>query len=212
MELLLETRALLADYAAPWAICGGYALELFAGQTIRPHGDIDLCIMEQNRADIIAYLLDRDWRILEYRGMGRVKPIRTPADSESGRSLMALLDDCPLVEFFPSEEEGIFYHRFHHTGMDKLNFLDLLFSREEEGSHIFSPGITRERCDAVLLREGIPVLAPEIALLHKAARPDETSTRLDFDSVYPLMNTEQQSWLQDALAALYPGGHPWNRP
>lgn len=126
--------------------------------------------------------------------MGRVKPILSPAGSEPSRNLMALLPDCPLVEFFPCEEEGLLYHRFHHTGMTELNFLDLLFSRE-------MPRLCRV--------SGLPVIAPETALMYKAANPDEPSAQADFAAVYPLLDDQQRAWLQSALAALYPAGHPW---
>lgn len=194
MKLLLKTRELLADFSRPWAICGGYALETFAGRHIRLHGDVDVCLLEQDRADIIAYLLDRGWLIYEYRGMGKVKPINSPADSEPGRNLMALLPGCPLVEFFPCEEEGLLYHRFHHTGMTDLTFLDLLFSPE-------MPRLCRT--------SGLSIIAPEAALMYKAANPDEPSAQADFTAVYPLLDDEQRAWLQSALAALYPAGHPW---
>lgn len=209
MELLLKTLNLLADFSRPWAICGGYALEAFAGQHIRPHGDVDVCLLEQVRADIIAYLLDRGWRILEFRGMGKVKPINSPADSEPGRNLMALLPGCPLVEFFPCEEEGLLYHRFHHTGMTALNYLDILFSREMDGQLLCPGNHTRRMDKAILMRDGLPILAPEIALLHKSSRPEEASAQADFAAVYPLLDDEQRAWLQSALAALYPAGHPW---
>lgn len=194
MTLLRQMGELLRDFGGPWAICGGYALELFAGRTIRPHGDIDLCLPESARTDIIAFLLERGWRIHEYRGMGKVKPIHAPADSEPGRNLMATLGDHPPVQFYPSEEEGLLYHLFT-PGMTALTFLDLLFSREWDS--------------AILLREGLPILAPEVALLYKAAQPEAESAQQDFAAVYPRMDAAQKQRFRAALAARYPQGHPW---
>ena len=196
MTLLPELQALLADFASPWAVCGGYALEVFAGKTIRPHGDIDLCLPESARREIIRFLLRKGWHIYEYRGMGKVKPLRSPADSESGRNLMALRDGCGLVSFFPCEEEGLLYHRFT-PGMMELNFLDLLFSPE-------MPQI----CHSA---SGLPILAPEAALLYKAAQPENESSQLDFAAVYPLLGSDQKAWLRAELNARYPDGHPWNK-
>lgn len=209
-HLLEQARALLADAPMPWAICGGYALELFAGQTIRPHGDIDVCVFEQDRARIIAYMLEKGWRIYEFRGMGKVRPIQGAAASEAGRNLMCLREDCPLVQFYPCEEEGMLYHQFFHTGMTELNYIDVLFSAVADDRLVFKGDIARELDKAILHREGMPCLAPEIALLHKASRPDSPANQLDFDSVYPLMDEEQRRWLHAALAELYPQGHVWN--
>lgn len=194
MTLLLELHALLADFAFPWALCGGYALELYTGKSIRPHGDIDLCLPESARRDIISFLLRKGWRIYEYRGMGRVKPLLRPEDSEAGRNLMATLGDSGPVQFFPCEEQGLLYHRFT-PGMTALNFLDLLFNPE-------MPPVLRTQ-------DGLPILAPEIALLYKAAQPGEASAQADFSAVYPLLDNGQRTRLQTALAAKYPEGHPW---
>lgn len=195
MNLLQQLRLLLADFPHPWALCGGYALELFAGKPIRPHGDIDVCLPEACRADIITFLLEKGWVIYEYRGMGKVKPLYAPAGSEPGRNLMALLPDCPLVEFFPCEEEGLLYHRFHPAGMADLIFLDLLFSAE---------------MPRLLRISGLPAIAPETALMYKAANPEEPSARADYAAVFPLLDDEQKAHLRAALDARYPGGHPWN--
>ena len=192
--MLVQLRSLLAGAAFPWAVCGGYALELFAGRSLRPHGDVDLCLPEAARTAAIAFFLAKGWTIFEYRGMGRVKPIFHPQDSEPGRNLMTLHGSRPPVQFYPCEESGLLYHRFT-PGMTELNFLDLLF------------GTVQDR--PVLVRCGMPVIAPETALLYKAASPDDASARADFAAVFPLLDDSQQAWLRAALTAKYPDGHPW---
>ncbi len=192
--LLMQLCDLFAGAAFPWAVCGGYGLELFAGTMVRPHGDVDLSLPESARSDVIAFLLAKGWRMYEYRGMGRVKPVHTPADSEPGHNLMAVFDDHAPVQFFPCEEEGLLYHQFT-PGMTELNFLDLLFSKE-----IRRPFIERD---------GLPILSPEEALLYKSVRPDEESARMDFAAVHPLLDDSQRAWLRAELMAQYPNGHPW---
>lgn len=192
--LLISLRGLLADAAFPWAICGGYALEIFAGRTIRPHGDIDLSLPESARKNAISFFLSKGWTIYEYRGMGKVKPIYDPADSTTGRNLMAVCGGDAPVQFFPSEEEGLLYHQFTPS-MTGLNFLDLLFSPAQG--------------KPFLLRDGLPILAPEVALLYKAAHPDEPAAQQDYAAVYPELTDEQRAWLHAGLAARYSGGHPW---
>lgn len=194
--MLAQLRDLLAEADFPWAVCGGYALELFAGKPIRPHGDLDVCLPEMARAAVISYLLNRGWRIHEYRGMGKVKPILAPEDSEEGRNLMATWGDDAPVQFFPCEEEGLLYHRFT-PGMSALNFIDLLFSLDMQ--------------PVCRTQAGLPILAPEVALLYKAAQPQTESAQADFAAVYPLLNDSQRAWLQAALTARYPEGHPWRK-
>lgn len=191
--LLMQLRDLFAGAAFPWAVCGGYGLELFAGRPIRPHGDVDLSLTEAARTKAIDFFLAKGWRLYEYRGMGKVKPVAACADSEAGRNLMAVLDDHAPVQFFPCEEEELLYHQFT-PGMTELNFLDLLFSGE-----IRRPFIERD---------GLPILAPEEALLYKAARPEEEAARQDFGAVYPLLDEAQRQWLHAALTRQFPG-HVW---
>lgn len=194
MMLLIQLRALMADCSFPWALCGGYAAELFAGRVIRPHGDVDLALPECARADAIAFFLARGWQIHEYRGMGKVKPIHDPRGSEPGRSLMASRGDAPPVQFFPCDEEGLLYHLFT-PGMTELNFVDLLFSGD------VGP--------VLQTASGIPILAPETLLLHKSAQAAEAAAQMDYHAVYPLMDEGQRARLRAALQARWPDGHPW---
>lgn len=121
--------------------------------------------------------------------------------------MMASCGETPPVRFFPSDEEGLLYHQFI-PGMAELNFIDLLFSpADEDGMTVCGVSCPLEQI--ILLREGLPILAPEAALLYKAARADEETARLDHAAVYPLMNAEQKRWLRAGLARLYPGGHAW---
>lgn len=57
--------------------------------------------------------------------------------------------------------------------------------------------------------EGIPFVAPEVVLLHKATSVsfDQEDTR-DFHAALPLMDESQREWLGNALARLQPD-HVW---
>ena len=56
-------------------------------------------------------------------------------------------------------------------------------------------------------RDGLPVLAPEIALLFKAKPPDATDER-DFAHALPLLDGRARRWLSAALDLVHPA-HPW---
>ena len=124
--LLSETKQLFSGLDAAWAVCGGFALDLFLGRETRPHGDIDLCAFEEGRGTIQAYMHGLGWRVYEFRGMGRVRLLTPDTPGEAGRNLMCVRDGCELVDFYPSDVEGLLWHVFHHVGIHKLNYLEFL--------------------------------------------------------------------------------------
>lgn len=54
---------------------------------------------------------------------------------------------------------------------------------------------------------GLPFLAPEVALLFKA-KATRDKDHGDFAGTLPLLDASQRQWLVDALALVHPD-HPW---
>ncbi|MBE5779595.1 MAG: hypothetical protein E7331_09745 [Clostridiales bacterium] len=211
--LLMQAAKLLSAADFSWAVCGGFALELFLGRELRPHGDIDLCAFEADRSKIPAFMQKSGWQVYEFRGQGKVRLLEPGDASDPGRNLMCVLPGCSLVEFFPSEEEGLLYHQFYHTGLKELNYLEFLFTPSAApNTYLFSanPPVSLP-AEKALLRgtEGFPFLAPELALLYKALRPDEGPAASDYQAVYPRLSPSQKQWFQLQLKKLCPAGHPW---
>ena len=210
--LLKETAALLEEMDALWAVCGGFALDLFLGKEIRRHSDIDICVCEKDREKILQYVLRKGWTVYEFRGQGKVRPLGPTVPSEMGRNLMCIKDQCEFVQFYPCEEEGLLYHEFFHIGITRLNYLEFLFNQTDSGDLLLSGG--KVKCalsEAILHRNGIPYLAPEVALLIKASRADNAEYQLDFEMVYPQLNSEQRKWFIQKMDILYPNGHVWRK-
>ncbi|MFW6016158.1 MAG: hypothetical protein ACOCRK_06940 [bacterium] len=71
---------------------------------------------------------------------------------------------------------------------------------------------------AILEKDGIEFLAPEIVLLYKSifvksnynfTKEVINNYKHDFKVVYPLMDIEQKRWLESALQKEYSKGHLW---
>ena len=206
-----KLKDFMAESNFPWAVCGGFALDLFLGRNIRPHGDIDLCLLEKDREAAKEYALGNGWRVYEFRGWGKVRPLGWGMPSDPGRNLMCVGDGCDLVKFYPCEEEGMLYHQFLHTGMKEFHYLEFLFNSTDGADLVLDQrsGVRRELSKAFLLRDGIPYLAPEIVLLYKASNSENPAYQLDFDETYPALNQEQKIWFLRGMNLLYPQGHPW---
>lgn len=194
-----------------WAVCGGFALDLFLEKDIRAHSDIDICVFESDRENVLDYMLKNNWLVYEFRGQGKVRPLNASLSSETGRNLMCTNGECDIVKFYPCEDKGLLWYEFFHTGIKELNYLEFLFNTADEDYFVFdkNQGIKRELSKAVLFNNGIPYLAPEIVLLYKSSRSENAEYHYDFEQTYPYMNDEQKMWFSKGLDALYPNGHIW---
>ena len=210
-NLLRMANDVLQNANIKWAVCGGFALDLFLDKEIRNHSDIDICVFEKDRDVILKYMLQNNWNVYEFRGGGKVRPLDITLSSEVGRNLMCTKGKCDIVKFYPCEVEKLLWYEFFHTGIKKLNYLEFLFNTSNEEYFIFNKeqGIQRELSKAILFNNGIPFLAPEIVLLYKSDRSENIEYHYDFEQTYPHMNNEQKEWFNQNLDVLYPNGHIW---
>lgn len=212
-DMCVQLKQLLNGAPFAWAVCGGYALELFLNRDIRTHGDVDLCVFEEDRRRILPFMLQKGWKVYEFCGWGKVRPLEKDSESTQGRNLMCVHGTPEIVRFYPSDEPDRLYHEFFHTGLQSLEYLDVLFNTKCEASFVLDAkkGIQRAMQKAILQREGIPYLAPEIVLLYKASRADNADYRLDFEQTYAHLRAEQKAWFSENLLRMYSKGHAWMR-
>ena len=209
--LLDELNAFMAECGFPWAVCGGFALDLFLDKSFRTHGDMDLCVFENHREAIKTYALGKGWQVYEFRGQGKVRPLEDGMISDPGRNLMCVKDGCDIVKFYPCEEAGMLYHQFFHTGMKEFHYLEFLYNNVCANYLVLDQRneLRRELSKSILYHNGIPYLAPEIVLLYKASDSENSAYQLDFSETYPCLNEEQKAWFVSGMNLLYPDGHPW---
>ncbi|MBQ4047045.1 MAG: hypothetical protein IJC93_01580 [Clostridia bacterium] len=210
-QLITDTEYFLSNAQICWAVCGGYALDLFLDRTIRKHSDIDICVFENDRDTILQYMLKRDWRVYEFRGQGKVRPLNSASTSDVGRNFMCINGECDLVKFYPCEDTGMLYHQFFHIGIRTFNYIEFLFSKNNKNNFVFdeAKNIYRDLSKAILFNGNIPYLAPEIALLYKSSQAEREEYHYDFEQTYPHMSNEQKEWFSQKLDVLYPDGHKW---
>ena len=213
IELLEQVQVFLQNSNFQWAVCGGYALDLFLNCQTRKHGDIDICVFERDRECITEFMLSKDWRVFQFLGQGKVRPLSGGDASDPGRNLMCIKEGCRLVQFYPCEEKDVLLHAFFHTGIERLDYLEFLFNDIQDNQFVFSREVSlmRDIHKAILYNNGIPSIAPEIALLFKASETDNPEYQRDYALTLPHLGEEQLHWLHDGLRKRYPQGHPWIR-
>lgn len=175
---------LLASLEVPWWVAGGWALDLFLGETGRKHDDIDVGVLRRDVGHVQRAL--SSWEVFEAQA-GRLTPLssdRPPRpdvnslwcrpESSAPWTLEVLLDDC----------EGNSW----------------VFRRERAVR--LPPSEVRRTTVA-----RVPYLAPEIQLLYKAKDPREKD-HADFRRTVPFLDEKARQWLFDSLVLIHPG-HEW---
>lgn len=177
----------LQGLPCPWYICGGWSIDLYLGRVTRVHDDRDVQIARADQLALREYLLARDWKLL------------TPLN---GR-----LEHWPPHMRLESPRHQVHAHR-------QSAFIDFLLTD-------FDAGTWRYRREPIILRdsrrmglrseEGIPFIAPELALLFKSRTSsgvERSKDQDDFEKVYDKLEPERRAWLRWALIAVDPS-HRW---
>ena len=178
-----QSLSALAGFPAPWFVCGGTALDIFLGKSVRPRADLDIGIFREN-----AELLYQHFNLANFVYMtpGQKHPIQW-----TGQRL-----ELPI-------------HEIHIT---RAGFAyEFLLNEKAEDQWLYrrNNAITRSLAHAVLLSSfGVPYLAPEIVLLYKSKHMREKDI-VDYQAVRSSLSDEQSAWLLNALQVCYPEGHDW---
>jgi hypothetical protein len=183
----LSVADLLRDVEIPWVFCGGWAIDLFLDRVTRPHKDVDVAIRRADQLAVHEYLTARGWR-LQVANDGQLTPWATGERIELPR-------------------HGIW--ATHRSSQPEL--LEILLNEADDAEFRFrrDQSITCKLAEAFTrASNGLPILAPEIALLYKAAHPDEPDSYADFLAALPALGPERRSWLAHGLRKLHPG-HTW---
>lgn len=187
-ELPPEIRAVAAvlrDLGAPWAVAGGWALDLALGRVTRAHGDVDVAVFRDDQGALRAAL--PGWRFQVAAG-GVLTPwepgvwLELPAHEVHVRPPAGA--PGPALELLLNEREGA----------------DWVYRRD--------PAVRLPLARAI--REvpgGVRVLAPEVVLLYKSKAP-RPADQADFLAARPLLDAEGRAWLRDALLRARPD-HLW---
>lgn len=177
----------LHAFARPWAVAGGWALDLVRGRPTRPHGDVDVALFRADQAALRDAL--PGWTF-ETMVAGERRP--WPAGHWLAR---------PTHEVHATPPAG------HPTGPEPL---ELLLNERDGDDWVFRRDPRVRRPIALALQgtaAGVCALAPEIVLLYKAKAPRPVDAR-DFVGILPHLGPEPRAWLAAALDRCHPG-HPW---
>ena len=184
----------MAGYRRPWWVAGGWALDLVLGRKTRPHADLELSVLAVDQWALFDHLRGWDLRLaapgqaLPRWDGSAIQPPFHQVWARRGRGRTSSADE------FAADP----------------TMLGFLLEQGSDDRWVFRrhPAVTRPlhqvgRATA----DGVPFVAPEVALLFKAKLPRFKDQR-DFDRALPHLDGPARAWLAWALEQAYPG-HPW---
>lgn len=218
-NLYNKINDLMKPLQVEWAICGGDAIDLFVGKDTRLHKDIDIAVFWEDRKVIIQYFLNNEWQIFE-PDHGLLREITSlDNDLRTEDNLWCIKKDCDSYNIVLHHDH--FYEiTIKREHQNKLDFIELLFNRRENGKFIYKRNKDIQLENYVqYTKNKIPFLAVEMVLLYKSNyiqfldRKDMKDTvenyRHDFRVALPLLSEIQKEWLKNALTISYPKDHEW---
>ena len=179
-----EAAERLRGFAAPWCVVGGWAIDLFVGATTRAHGDLEIAIPRPAFARMRTQL----------SGFA----LYVPGDGE----LRKLADD---------EEPPLDRHQnWVLDTTESVWRMDVMLEPGDATTWVYrrDARLTAPRKQMVALRDGIPYLQPQGALLFKAKYADLAKSESDLNVCLPHLTPDARAWLRNALALMHPG-HAW---
>jgi hypothetical protein len=180
-----EIAELMRDFTRPWAVAGGWAIDLFLGRETRSHADVDVVIFRDDQLALREHLRGWTWRKVV---------------------------EGELVEWRDGEwlQPGVFELHAERRDASGSAHLEFLLNDRDRERWIYrrDPRVSCPVEEAILASsECIPILSPAIVLLYKAKATRETDER-DFAAVRDALGAERRAWLRAALDTAHPG-HRW---
>ena len=184
---VIQAVKIITDYDRPWAVCGGWAIDLSLNRVTRHHKDVDFVVLRRDQLVIQEHFLSRGWTLEKAVG-GQLVPWQI------GEWI-----NLPIHVIWCKNPKA------------SPDFIELLFNEVDEVNFLFrrDHSITLTLGKMIIsTASGIPILAPELVLLYKSANAEDSSASTDFKNVLPKLSSETRDWLAAALRKLYPD-HIW---
>jgi len=207
-KIILEANELFKSCGFPYYFCGGFALEMFVNQSWRLHSDLDISIFEENRKDAVALLLENGWHVYQ-RGQYQ-KQIFDASDPLvlEYRNIWALKPESRHIALKPIEgEENLYDYEQLEEGQKEFTFIEMVVDVKDKQHFLLGKERKVKRCldKAILFKDGVPYMAPELVLFLKSHPSYLThefhhhKTPSDFEMIIPALGDESRAWLIRAL-------------
>jgi len=227
-NIIQQAHNLFKTAGFDYAVCGGFGLDMFAGKKIREHGDFDILIFGEDQRRAAQFMLDNGWLLFGRFGehgavwqflFYKVNDI-TDSFWKDCPNFWAIKPSClpqVLQKIDRIQGEVYTYQARKWLVENEIEFIEIGFDTKEDDEYVAmkEPRIVRPIDKAILYREDIPYLAPEITLFYKSSKVSMESayakprTEADFKAIMPLLTEESKEWLINAIETAHPDGYDW---
>ena len=225
-KLILEANDLFKDCGFPYFVCGGFALDMFAGKELRPHGDFDISVFKEDKKEVLKFLKNNDWPIYgRFYDENRPESLREfylitdLSESKIGEcdNMWAVKPGSFIEMVLKEDKPGVYTYKVHTPRLQGFDFIELAFDTQENNKFVLDShlDIALELNKAILYKDSVPYMAPELVLFLKSPPFYTTDdyqkpkTSADFKAIMPLLSAESRQWLIDSLETAYPDGYEW---
>jgi hypothetical protein len=203
----------LVDFLDPlsveWLVCGGWAIDVHLNQVIRKRCDLDISVPFSDRLKCLEFFLGAGWRIEGKLG-GGFRTLRKVSDyNDAIHYFWSFPEEVDFVSEYV-DENGNRRIAYNRDSQNELDYIEVFFDKIEDGRFIFrrDPRVTRRKGMAILERDGVRYLAPEVVLLFKSSELSQKNL-LDFDAALDSLDGEALVWLIEALSLVCGHSHAW---
>jgi len=228
-NVILQAHNLFKTAGFDYAICGGFALDMFAGRELRSHGDFDIMVFKEDKHRAVRFMMYKGWSVFG-RFMEEGRPITQHLFYKIDDITNSYWNDCKnmwaikpgglpdvLHKLDRLPPEVYTYQSRKWLVQDNIEFIELEFDARDGNDYVLreNPRIIHALDKAILYHDDIPYLAPELILFFKSdqfssehpnVRP---KTESDFKAIVPMLSEESKRWLLNAIDAAYPNGRGW---
>jgi hypothetical protein len=170
----LPLLGLFAPLRVPWWLTGGWAIDLAAGYLSRPHNGIDVFMAARDAPALSRELVGVSFDLVDASG-GAIPWRPDLRQLEMSDRLFVASPTLPLrsqIAFGVCDGDG------------------WVFPSDR--------AIRASLADATTERFAIPLLTPRIVLFNRAFS-FRGQDQADFETAYPLLQTDDKAWLADAI-------------
>lgn len=203
----------LVDFLDPlnveWFVSGGWAIDIHLNRVTRERCDLDISVPFSDRLKCIEFFLEAGWRIEGKLG-GGFQTLRKV--SEYRDDILYFWSFPEGVEFVSEyvDDDGNRRISYNRDSQNELDYVEVFFDEFLDGHFVFrrDPRVKRREERAILARDSVRYLAPEVVLLLKSDRLSEKNL-LDFDAAVGSLDRDALVWLTEALSLVYENSHAW---
>lgn len=192
-----------------WILSGGWAIDVHLNRITRERCDLDISVPYSDRLIGIEFFLKKDWQI-EGKLFDGFKTLSKISDYDEG--IHYFWSFPKGVEFISEyvDDRGNRRIAYNRKTQSELDYLEVFLDRIEDGQFIYrrDQRIKRRVDRAILERNGVRYLAPELVLLFKSKNLSGKNLQ-DFNTTINSITGEALVWLNDAISLLYGSTHAW---